>query len=150
MEFESSDAERPARRRRVLWVAICAGVAIVAIVAVIIYRSVTFISQPPPRRGRFQDGGNQPVGVAVVKRGDVHLTLRALGAVTPLATVTVTTQINGYLMSVGFKEGELVRKGQLLAQIDPRPYEVALEQDQAQLVRDDATFRQAQMDLTRY
>jgi len=147
MESESSDAERPARRRLILWVAICAGVAIVA---VIIYRSVTFISQPPPRRGRFQDGGNQPVGIAVVKRGDVHLTLRALGAVTPLATVTITTQINGYLMSVGFKEGQLVKKGQLLALIDPRPYEVALEQDRAQLARDEATLKQAQMDLERY
>jgi multidrug efflux system membrane fusion protein len=147
MEFESSDAERPARRRLILWVAICAGVAIVA---VIVYRSVTFISQPPPRRGRFLDGGNQPVGVAVVKRGDVRLTLRALGAVTPLATVTVTTQINGYLMSVGFKEGQLVKKGQLLALIDPRPYEVALEQDRAQLARDEATLKQAQMDLERY
>src|ERR1700734_4429306 len=147
MEFESSDAERPARRRLMLWVAIFAGAAIVD---VIVYRSVTFISQPPPRRGRFQDGGNQPVGVAVVKRGDVRLTLRALGAVTPIATVTVTTQINGYLMSVGFKEGQLVKKGQLLAQIDPRPYQVALEQDEAQLARDEATLKQAQMDLTRY
>src|ERR1700733_3915785 len=147
MEFESSDAGRPPRRRLILWVAICAGFAIVA---VIFYRSATFISQPPPRRGRFQDGGNQPVGVAVVKRGDVRLTLRALGAVTPLATVTVTTQINGYLMSVGFKEGQLVKKGQLLALIDPRPYEVALEQDRAQLARDEATLNQAQMDLERY
>src|SRR5580658_9235601 len=147
MEFESSNAERPTRRRLILWVAICAGVAIAA---VIVYRSVTFISQPPPRRGRFQDGGNQPVGVAVIKPGDVRLTLRALGAVTPIATVTVTTQINGYLMSVGFKEGQLVKKGQLLALIDPRPYEVALEQDEAQLARDEATLKQAQMDLERY
>ena len=73
-----------------------------------------------------------------------------MGAVTPLATVTVTSQISGYLMSVGFKEGQLVKKGQLLAQIDPRPYEVALEQDEAQLARDEATLKQAQMDLTRY
>jgi multidrug efflux system membrane fusion protein len=71
-------------------------------------------------------------------------------AVTPLTTVTVNTQINGQLMSVGFKEGQLVHKGQFLAQIDPRPYQVALEQDEAQLARDDATLKQAQMDLTRY
>jgi membrane fusion protein, multidrug efflux system len=78
------------------------------------------------------------------------LTLRALGAVTPLTTVTVNTQISGLLMSVGFKEGQSVRKGQFLAQIDPRPYEAALEQDVAQLARDEATLKQAQMDLTRY
>lgn len=124
--------------------------AAVLIVAVIIYQSVTFISQPQQRRGRFLDGGNQPVGVARIHRGDIRISLQALGAVTPLTTVTVNTQINGQLMSVGFKEGQLVHKGQFLAQIDPRPYQVALEQDQAQLARDDATLKQAQMDLARY
>jgi membrane fusion protein, multidrug efflux system len=148
MEYDPLTNEGPRRRRRAIWIALIA-LAIV-VVAIIVYRSVTFVSQPPPRRGRFQDGGNQPVGVAKIGRGDIRLTLRALGAVTPLATVTVTTQINGYLMSVGFKEGQLVHKGQLLAQIDPRPYEVALEQDKAQLARDQATLKQAQMDLTRY
>src|SRR6204780_4029003 len=148
MEYDPLTNEGPRRRRRAIWIALIA-LAIV-VVAIIVYRSVTFVSQPPPRRGRFQDGGNQPVGVARIGRGDVRLTLRALGAVTPLATVTVTTQINGLLMSVGFKEGQLVRKGQLLAQIDPRPYQVALEADEAQLVRDDATLKQAQMDLVRY
>jgi multidrug efflux system membrane fusion protein len=123
---------------------------LLALVAVIVYQSVTFLSQPPQRRGRFLDGGNQPVGVARIHRGDIHLTLRALGAVTPLTTVTVTTQINGLLMNVGFKEGQLVHKGQFLAQIDPRPYQVALEQDQAQLARDEAALQQAQMDLSRY
>ena len=148
MPYDPSVTDTSPRRRRLLWIALL--VIAVLTVAVIVYRSVTFISQPPPRRGRFQDGGNQPVGVAKIGRGDIRLTLRALGAVTPLATVTVTTQISGYLMSVGFKEGQLVRKGQLLAQIDPRPYEVALEQDKAQLGRDEATLKQAQMDLARY
>src|ERR1700691_4717795 len=148
MQPEDSLAENPARRRTLRWIAVIA--VAVAVVAIIVYRSVTFVSQPPPRRGRFQDGGNQPVGVARIGRGDVRLTLRALGAVTPLATVTVTTQINGLLMSVGFKEGQPVRKGQLLAQIDPRPYQVALEADEAELARDAATLAQAQMDLARY
>jgi membrane fusion protein, multidrug efflux system len=124
--------------------------AAVLIVAVIIHQSATFIAQPQQRRGRFLDGGNQPVGVTRIRRGDIRISLHALGAVTPLTTVTVNTQINGQLMSVGFKEGQLVHKGQFLAQIDPRPYQVALEQDQAQLARDDATLKQAQMDLARY
>ena len=150
MENDISAAEPPARRRWLRWAVIGAAVAIA--VAIIVYRSVTFVNEPPQQGGRrrFQEGGNQPVGVARIDRGDIRLTLRALGAVTPLATVTVTTQISGYLMSVGFKEGQLVKKGQLLAQIDPRPYQVALEQAEAQLVRDGATLKQAQMDLTRY
>src|SRR3984957_20034793 len=126
------------------------GVAIAAIAGVIVYQAVTFVSQPQQRRGRFLDGGNQPVGVTRIRRGEIRLSLRALGAVTPLTTVTVNSQISGQLMSVGFKEGQLVHKGQFLAQIDPRPYQVALEQDEASLARDDATLKQAQMDLTRY
>ena len=150
MENDISGPSPPARRRWWRWAVIGAAVAIA--VAIVVYRSVTFVSQPPQQQGRrrFQEGNNQPVGVAHIDRGDIRLSLRALGAVTPLATVTVTTQISGYLMSVAFKEGQLVKKGQLLAQIDPRPYEVALEQDEAQLARDEATLKQAQMDLTRY
>jgi multidrug efflux system membrane fusion protein len=147
MENDISVAEP--RRRWLHWALVGAAVAIT--VAIIVYRSVTFVNEPQqPQRRRFQDGGNQPVGVAHIDRGDIRLTLRALGAVTPLATVTVTSQISGYLMSVAFKEGQLVKKGQLLAQIDPRPYQVALEQDEAELARDEATLKQAQMDLARY
>ena len=131
--------------RWVLW-----GLVALLILGLIVYQSVTFLSQPPQRRGRFLDGGNQPVGAARIRRGDIRLTLRALGAVTPLTTVTVNTQINGLLMQVGFKEGQRVHKGDFLAQIDPRPYQVALEQDQAQLAHDEAVLAQAQMDLTRY
>jgi multidrug efflux system membrane fusion protein len=141
------ELEQSKRRRTLRWVIV--GVAVV-ILAVIVYQAVTFIFQPAQRRGRFLDAGNQPVGVKQIGRGDIRLTLRALGAVTPLTTVTVTTQINGLLMSVGFKEGQLVHKGDFLAQIDPRPYQVALEEDQAQLARDAATLAQAQMDLARY
>jgi membrane fusion protein, multidrug efflux system len=149
MESETLQSAEPTSkwRRPRVWII---GVVLLALVALIIYQSFTFISAPPVRRGRFQDGGNQPVGVARVRRGDIRLSIQALGAVTPLTTVTVIPQISGVLMNVGFKEGQTVRKGQFLAQIDPRPYEIALEQDQAQLARDDATLKQAQMDLERY
>jgi multidrug efflux system membrane fusion protein len=78
------------------------------------------------------------------------VTLSELGTVTPLAVVTVKTQINGYLMSVAFSEGQHVKKGDFLAQVDPRPYQVALEQAQAQLAKDQATLNDAELDLNRY
>lgn len=146
-EILESPPPRASWRRPRVW---AIGIVLLALIVIIVRQSITFINAPPVRRGRFQDGGNQPVGVARVRRGDIHLTIRALGAVTPLQTVTVTPQISGYLMSLGFKEGQTVRKGQFLAQIDPRPYEIALQQDQAQLARDDAALKQAQMDLERY
>jgi len=137
------------RRRTLRW--LVAAAVLLLLVAFIAYRSWSFISEPQQRRGRFADsGGTQPVGVATIRRGDVHVLVHALGTVTPLNTVTVQTQINGQLIEVGFKEGQLVKKGQFLAQIDPRPYQVALEQYQAQLARDQATLKQAQMDLVRY
>ena len=100
------------------------------------------------------DRGNrvppQPVGVATIGRGDVRIVLSALGTVTPLATVTVKTQISGQLVQIAFQEGQLVHRGDFLAQIDPRPYQVALELAQAQLARDQATLKGAQVDLARY
>ena len=90
------------------------------------------------------------MGVAPVEKGDMPVTLSQLGTVTPLATVTIKTQISGYLVQVAFKEGQMVNKGDFLAQIDPRPYQVALEQAQAQLAKDQALLKNAQVDLQRY
>ena len=78
------------------------------------------------------------------------VTLSQLGTVTPLATVTVKTQISGYLTEVAFQEGQMVKKGDFLAQIDPRPYQVALEQAEGQLAKDQALLQNARVDLQRY
>jgi membrane fusion protein, multidrug efflux system len=91
-----------------------------------------------------------PVRAATAVKGDLNITLDALGTVTPLATVTVQTQINGQLTEVAFKEGQTVRKGDFLAQIDPRPYQAALDQVEGQLLKDQATLKVAQIDLARY
>jgi membrane fusion protein, multidrug efflux system len=100
--------------------------------------------------GRLQTTGPMPVGTANVDKGDMPVALSGLGAVSPLATVTVKTQINGQLVDVAFKEGQLVNKGDFLAQIDPRPYQVALAQAEGQLAKDQALLKNAELDLTRY
>jgi len=94
--------------------------------------------------------GPMPVGTATVVTGNMPVIDNALGTVTPLATVTVLTQINGQLQEVGFTEGQMVKQGDFLAQIDPRPYQVALEQAQGQLAKDQAALADAQLDLARY
>ena len=100
--------------------------------------------------GRFQSTGPMPVGTAKVEKGDMAIVLSALGTVSPLATVTVKTQIAGQLIDVAFKEGQLVAKGDLVAQIDPRPYQVALAQAEGQLAKDQALLKNAELDLARY
>lgn len=92
----------------------------------------------------------QSVGVAKVVAGPMPVVLDELGTVTPIATVTVLPQISGYLTQVAFTEGEDVTKGQFLAQIDPRPYQIQLEQYQAALAKDIAVLGQAKGDLARY
>jgi multidrug efflux system membrane fusion protein len=92
----------------------------------------------------------QAVGVAKAVSGSMPETLEALGTVTPLATVTVLPQLSGYLTQVAFTEGETVTAGQFLAEIDPRPYQVDLEQYTAQQAKDLASLAQARSDLARY
>ncbi|WP_297490056.1 efflux RND transporter periplasmic adaptor subunit [Acidocella sp.] len=90
------------------------------------------------------------VGVAKAVSGAMPVVLDELGTVTPTATVTVQSQISGYLTKVGFTEGQNVVAGQFLAQIDPRPYQIQLEQYQAAHAKDAAVLGQAESDLARY
>jgi multidrug efflux system membrane fusion protein len=94
----------------------------------------------------------QPVAVSVatVASGGITVRIPALGTITPLATVTVKTQISGTLQKILFKEGQLVKEGDPLALIDPRPYEAALDQAQGNLRRDQALLVEARLDLKRY
>src|SRR5215469_16619111 len=104
----------------------------------------------PAGGGRFAGGGPTPVVTARATRGDMPITLIGLGTVTPLATVTVQSQISGQIMHILFKEGQTVKAGDPLIQIDPRPYQVALEQAQGALARDKALLANARVDLDRY
>ena len=91
-----------------------------------------------------------PVIAASVQQGDVPIILTGLGTVTALNTATIHSQITGLLISVDFREGQSVKKGDLLAQIDPRTYQAQLEQAQATLERDQAHLKNAQLNLQRY
>jgi len=82
--------------------------------------------------------------------GEMNVNLRALGTITPPNNITIRTQVTGRLMTMPFKEGQTVKAGDLLAQIDPRPYEAALLQAEGQLTRDEALLANAKLDLTRY
>jgi multidrug efflux system membrane fusion protein len=92
----------------------------------------------------------QPVGFATVDKGDIRIVLNALGTVASLDTVTVYTQISGQLQQIGFQEGQVVKKGDFLVQIDPRPYQAAVEQAEGTLAKDQGLLAQAQSDLKRY
>jgi len=91
-----------------------------------------------------------PVVAVAARHGDMHLTLNGLGSVTALYTVTLRTRVDGELLNVAFTEGQVVQKGELLAEIDPRPYEVQKKQIQGQVLKDEAALRIAQLNLDRY
>ncbi|MBV8891786.1 MAG: efflux RND transporter periplasmic adaptor subunit, partial [Acidobacteria bacterium] len=105
-------------------------------------------SRPTTARAAFTQA--LPVGVATVQRRDMPVYLVGLGSVTPLYSVNVKSRVDGELVQVNFKEGQHVRKGELLAVIDPRPYEVALSQASAQKFKDEAQLRDAKLNYQRY
>ncbi|MES2474050.1 MAG: efflux RND transporter periplasmic adaptor subunit [Pseudomonadota bacterium] len=130
------------RLSRVVWFGV--GLGLLALLIWAIY----------PAKNQGRDGrigqGAQPVGVARALSGDVNITINALGTVTPLATATVRPQVGGMLIKINFTEGEMVKAGDVLAQIDPRPYQAALDQVRGQLARNMATLTNARVDLERY
>jgi membrane fusion protein, multidrug efflux system len=109
-------------------------------------------TRPAPKApgGRFANAGPMPVVIGTAAPGDIAITYNALGTVTPLATVTVQAQVAGQLTAVAFKEGQEVQKGDLLAQIDPRSFQAALDQATSQLARDQASLDMARTDFVRY
>jgi multidrug efflux system membrane fusion protein len=123
-------------------------VLLVALIAWIIHHGKqSQLAGQGPRGGA---NGAMAVAVATATNGAIDIKLPALGTVTPLATVTVKTQISGQLQHIAFKEGQLVQRGEFLAQIDPRPYQAALDQVQGNLQRDQALLANARVDLQRY
>ncbi len=135
----SQGQPQPKRRRTALWI----GIVVLVLVAWIGWHLMH-------RRSTQRTSQPQIVSVAQATYGDMPVTITSLGTVTPEATVTVLPQLSGYLTQVGYQEGQDVKQGQFLAQIDPRQYEISKEQAQAQLAKDRAALAQARADLARY
>ncbi len=101
--------------------------------------------------GRTRGAGGVPPVVAVkAVKGNIGVYFSGLGAITPIYTVSVKSRVDGQLMQVAYREGQMIRAGQPLLEIDPRPFQVQLETAEGQLSRDQATLENAKTDLTRY
>jgi membrane fusion protein, multidrug efflux system len=138
---------KPRRRKLIVGLIVLIGLAAGGYWA---YRS-QYATQPASTAQRtVPQGAPQSVGAATVGQGDIRVIVNGLGTVSPIATVTVQTQINGQLLEVGFTEGQLVKKGDFLAQIDPRPYQLLQAQYEHQLAHDQGVLAQSQVDLVRY
>jgi multidrug efflux system membrane fusion protein len=145
MAIQTAPGEPEARRRKKIWW-IIAGIALLVLIVI----GARYRAAAPPTAGRGGLNGPLTVGVASVTSGDIPITINALGTVTPLATVTVHPQINGPLVKIAFTEGQMVKRGDLLVLIDPRPYQAAVDQAAGQLKRDQAALANAKVDLDRY
>jgi multidrug efflux system membrane fusion protein len=144
-------AELRPKRRLGLWLLLA--LAALGGVGFVFFRDRAAAPAPEARGGGPSGGAARrptPVLVAEVALGDVPVILEGLGTVTPIASVTVRSQVDGQLQSVKFTEGAAIERGQLLAQIDPRPFQVRLQQARATLERDRAALENAQRDLARY
>jgi multidrug efflux system membrane fusion protein len=145
-EFEEAPPQPPPprRRKRLRWLPWL----VLLLIAVGVKVYFLWLAAPAPHH----TAAVAPIGVVAARAhlGSISVLINGLGTVVPVTTVNVTSRVDGELVSVLYKQGDIVQRGQLLAQIDPRPYEAQLLQYQGQLARDEAALANAQLDLTRY
>lgn len=147
MNDDTQDQPRKPSTHRRWWI----GIAVLCITALLVY--VFLIKgRSPANTKKSVAPALPPISVVTLpaKKGDIGVFLTGIGSVTPLTTVTVRSRVDGQLMEVLFREGQAVTRGQLLARIDPRPFEVLLTQAEGQMGRDQALLKNAQLDLQRY
>src|SRR5947199_2286476 len=136
------------RVRRI--VVVLVGMAAIAAIGIFLYRRSSEKRAGAQRDQAAQAARATPVTTAAVQKRDAPIYLEGLGNVTAFKTVTVRSQVDGRLDQVLFKEGQQVKAGELLARIDPRPFQIQLKQAQGALARDQAQLKSATLDLERY
>jgi len=144
----STDSEKPPRKgiRALVWIVLLLFFA--AGFFLVLHQHQEVAKAPTGRRGAA--GGTVAVTSVTAKKGNIGVYLDSIGTVTPVYTSSITSQVNGIVIQVHFTEGQMVRKGDPLIEIDPRPYQATLLQAQGVLDRDQGVLAQAQMDLARY
>ena len=147
-EPESESEPTPAHPRRRVW--IIGAVVLALVVIALLARSGKSSDEKKAAAAKARAQAAIPVVVADAQTADFPVYLSGLGTVTPLATVTVRSRVDGELISVAFKEGQLVKQNQLLAEIDPRPFQVKLTQAEGQLAKDQANLVSVKLDYARF
>ena len=142
---------RPGTRSRLRAALPIAAIVVLAIIGIGVWLAHRGPEAPAGAgRGGFDANRPLPVVATPVRKGSIDVYINALGTVTPRNVVTVRSRVDGQLMKVAFREGQVVKAGELLAEIDPRPFEVQLTQAQGQLAKDQALLTNARLDLERY
>ena len=131
----------PLSRRWQVWLPV--SVVGVALLVLVVRWATGGVKAAPPSRA-------VPVSTAIAREGDMPVNLTGLGTVVPTDAVTVRTRVDGQIMKIQFREGQFVREGDLLMQIDPRPFQVQLLQAEGQMAKDQAALKNARMDLERF
>lgn len=150
-QVSSVESPPPSKRRVWPWLLFFALLGAGSYVTYTRYRGTTNATKAGgTAKGAGRGPSIIPVTAAKARKGSISVYLNGLGAVTPIYTVTVKSRVDGQLMKVLYKEGDPVHEGDLLAIVDPRPFEVQLEQAEAQLARDQATLENSRVDLKRY
>jgi membrane fusion protein, multidrug efflux system len=138
--------ERPYKSHTSIWIVV---IVVLLLGAFYFYRQHVKAAEAAKAQAK-QPRPGVPIQTATAKTGDIGVYINALGTVTPVYTATITSRVDGQITNVAYREGQTVRKGDLLIEIDPRPFQAALTQAQGTLARDEAVLNEARIDLNRF
>jgi multidrug efflux system membrane fusion protein len=142
---ERETLDKPRKRHRWIWIVL---LTIFAVAFFLILKHKP--AAAPKAGGRHGEGGPVTLNAATAHTGDMAIKLSAIGTVTPTYTATITAQVTGRIIAVHYRQGQTVEKGTPLIDIDPRPYQAALDTAKGTLLKDQGVLAQAKMDLARY